>query len=415
MNQVIASLGLALAIGLLVGLERGWRERDAPAGSRTAGIRTFGISGLLGGVIGALSSALQSSWMFPIGFLTFAITFIVFKLREANADDDYSVTAVVAALVVFALGGLAVAGDPVAAAAGGAALAATLASREILHSFLKRLTWVELRSALVLAVMTAVILPILPNHTMDPWGGLNPWEVWFVTVLTASLSFVGYIAVRIFGSRNGILLSALAGAVVSSTAVTLVLARSAKTNAGSCSLAGAAALAAMVSVLRVVGLVAFVAPRLIMEVGPEAAGAAVPFAGLGMTMVLWPQGGSAVDVSAKNPFEIAPLLFFAGIFAVTVTLSAFLVTYLGDSGLLVTVTLSGFVDVDVAVLTALRGAAEAMPTSIIGHAILVAMAANAIGRVALAATVGPFCFSASLAAITGVAIAVAGLTSYVTQ
>jgi uncharacterized membrane protein (DUF4010 family) len=415
MNQVIAGLGLALAIGLLVGLERGWRERDAPAGSRTAGIRTFGISGLLGGVIGALSSALQSSLVFPIGFLTFATTFIVFKLREANADDDYSVTTVVAALVVFALGGLAVVGDPVAAAAGGAALAATLASREILHSFLKQLTWVELRSALMLAVMTAVILPILPNHTVDPWGGLNPREVWFFTVLTASLSFVGYIAVRIFGSRKGMLLSALAGAVVSSTAVTLVLARSAKNHAGSCSLAGAAALAAMVSILRVVGLVAFVAPRMIMEVGPAAAVAAIAFAGLGVTMVLWPRGGSAVDVTAKNPFEIAPLLFFAGIFAVTVTVSAVLVVHLGDSGLLATVTLSGIVDVDVAVLTALRGAAEAMPSRTTSHAILVAIAANAIGRVTLAATVGPICFSAPLAAITGVALAAAGLTLYLTK
>ncbi|CAN7661407.1 MgtC/SapB family protein [Neorhizobium sp. LjRoot104] len=415
MNQVIASLGLALAIGLLVGLERGWRERDAPAGSRTAGIRTFGISGLLGGVMGALSSVLQGSFVFPVGFLVFALTFIVFKLREAEQDDDYSVTAVVAALVVFALGGLAVAGDPVAAAAGGAALAATLASREILHGFLKQLTWVELRSALMLAVMTAVVLPILPNHTIDPWGGLNPWEVWFFTVLTASLSFVGYIAVRTFGSRKGMLLSALAGAIVSSTAVTLVLAQSAKVNTGSRWLAGAAALAGMVSILRVVGLVSFVAPRMILDVGPAAAVAAVAFAGLGATLVLWPQGGSGVEIGAENPFEIAPLLFFAGLFAATVTVSAVLVVHFGDSGLLATVTLSGIVDVDVAVLTALRGASEATPSKAVSQAILAAMAANAFGRVALAATVGPIGFSARLAAITGAAVAAAGLTFYVTQ
>lgn len=242
MDTLIARLGVALSIGLLVGLERGWQERQAPAGSRTAGIRTFGISGLIGGALAALASSLHAPLVFPVGFLGFAIVFGAFKLREARSDGDYSVTTVVAALGVFALGGLAVAGDAQAAAAGGAALAATLASREVLHGFLKRLTWVELRSALMLAVMTAVVLPILPDRAIDPWGGLNPWKVWFFTVLTASLSFLGYIAVRSLGARKGFILSAIAGSLVSSTAVTMVLARTAKISANPLPLAGAASL-----------------------------------------------------------------------------------------------------------------------------------------------------------------------------
>ena len=99
-----------------------------------------------------------------------------------------------AGLGVFGLGALAVVGDFRIAAAAGTALTAILASREVLHAALRRLTWVELRSAVVLAAMTAIVLPILPDRTLDPWGGFNPREVWFFTVLIATISYLGYIA-----------------------------------------------------------------------------------------------------------------------------------------------------------------------------------------------------------------------------
>ena len=271
MDPLIARLGLALAIGLLVGLERGWRERDAPDRSRTAGIRTFGISGLLGGVLAALAQALGGVSVLVGGFVVFAAVFAGYKVREATRDEDFSVTAVIAGLAVFSLGALAVVGDYRSAAAGGAALAAVLASREILHGLLKRLTWSELRSALVLAVMTAIVLPLLPNRTIDPWGGLNPWEIWLFTVLIASISFAGYVAVRVLGSARGLLVSSLAGAVVSSTAVTVALAQNAKSGANPLRLAGAASLAAMVSVVRVCTVVLIIAPSVFASFGIAAA------------------------------------------------------------------------------------------------------------------------------------------------
>ncbi|WP_432283757.1 MgtC/SapB family protein [Aminobacter sp. BA135] len=104
MDGAIARLGLALAIGLLVGLERGWQERNAPDRSRTAGIRTFGISGLLGGVIAALSQAVQAPAVLVAGFLGFAAVLSWYKAREAAHDEDFSVTGVVAGLGVFSLG-----------------------------------------------------------------------------------------------------------------------------------------------------------------------------------------------------------------------------------------------------------------------------------------------------------------------
>jgi uncharacterized membrane protein (DUF4010 family) len=278
MDPLIPKLALALAIGLLVGLERGWRERDAPPGSRTAGIRTFGLTGLLGGAVGALCTALDSPMPFAAGFLGFAVVFAWFKVREAMHDNEFSVTTVVAGLGVFALGALAVAGSFELAAAGGAALAATLASREALHSLLKRLSWIELRSALVLAVMTAVVLPLLPNRTVDPWGGLNPHEIWFFTVLTAAISYLGYVAVRVLGSAKGVLVSGLAGGLVSSTAVTVAFARRAKTEGTVGALAGAAALASMVAVLRTLFLAVIVEPRVAAVIAPVTIAAAAAFA-----------------------------------------------------------------------------------------------------------------------------------------
>ncbi|TIP90083.1 MAG: MgtC/SapB family protein [Mesorhizobium sp.] len=407
MDSLIARLGLALAIGLLVGLERGWRERDEPDHSRTAGIRTFGISGLLGGILAALADTLDAVSVLVGGFIAFAAIFAWYKAREAAHDEDFSVTAVIAGLGVFALGALSVAGDYRVAAAGGAALAAVLASREILHGLLKRLTWIELRSALILAAMTAIVLPLLPNRTIDPWGGFNPWEVWFLTVLMASISFAGYVAVRVLGTTRGLLVSSLAGAIVSSTAVTVALARNATSASNSLPLAGAASLAAMVSVLRVCAAVLIVEPSVFAAVGIPAIAAALVFAACGLFLLARAGGDQKSGALARNPFELGPLLLFALLFAVVATASAALAAQFGGRGLLASSTLAGTFDVDVSVLSALRLVRQSIAIETVGQAVLAALAANAIGRLSLAVFIGPVRFWLPLAGATLIA-AVAG-------
>ncbi|RWH71679.1 MgtC/SapB family protein [Mesorhizobium sp.] len=407
MDSLIARLGLALAIGLLVGLERGWRERDEPDHSRTAGIRTFGISGLLGGILAALADTLDAVSVLVGGFIAFAAIFAWYKAREAAHDEDFSVTAVIAGLGVFALGALSVAGDYRVAAAGGAALAAVLASREILHGLLKRLTWIELRSALILAAMTAIVLPLLPNRTIDPWGGFNPWEVWFLTVLMASISFAGYVAVRVLGTTRGLLVSSLAGAIVSSTAVTAALARNATSASNSLPLAGAASLAAMVSVLRVCAAVLIVEPSVFAAVGIPAIAAALVFAACGLFLLARAGGDQKSGALARNPFELGPLLLFALLFAVVATASAALAAQFGGRGLLASSTLAGTFDVDVSVLSALRLVRQSIAIETVGQAVLAALAANAIGRLSLAVFIGPVRFWLPLAGATLIA-AVAG-------
>lgn len=400
MQDLFFQLGVALAIGLLVELERGWREREEPAGSRTAGLRTFGIFGLLGGIFAALAAEMAAPLVFAAGLLGVAALFGLFQLQEARHDGNFSVTGVMAGLGVFGLGALAVSGDYRVAAGGGAALAAILASREMLHAALRRLSWVELRSALVLAVMTTIVLPILPNRAVDPWGGLNPWEIWFFTVLIATISYAGYIAVRVLGATRGFLVSALAGALASSTAVTVALARMAKDTAQPRPLAGAAALAGMVSILRVIGVATLLRPEILPQIAAPALCAAGVLGAAGLAMLLRGTGAGAAPEPPRNPFELRALLVFAALFALVSTASAALVGRFGASSLAATSALSGLFDVDVAVLSALRITSPTIGLPIIGSAILVALLGNALGRLSLAVLAGPVRFWLPLLAST---------------
>jgi uncharacterized membrane protein (DUF4010 family) len=412
MDTLLARLGLALAIGLLVGLERGWRERDAPDRSRTAGIRTYGISGLLGGLFAALAEALDAVSVLIAGFLGFAAVFAFYKAREAAHDEDFSVTGVVAGLGVFALGALAVVGDYQAAAGAGAALAAMLASREILHELLKRLTWIELRSALILAVMTAIVLPLLPSRAIDPWGGLNPWEIWFFTVLTAAISYLGYIAVRLLGATRGLILSALSGAVISSTAVTLALGRTAKSGGSPYPLAGAASLAAMVSIARVALIVAVVEPQVLTAMGPALA-AALGFGLCGALLLLLGRSDlEGVDAGTRSPFDLGPLLMFALLFAVVATANAALAGHVGAQGLVATTAISGAIDVDVAVLSALRLVGTSATADTAGDAVLAAIAVNSLLRLMLAIAAAPPRFWIPLLLATASAGMLGGLSFF---
>ncbi len=405
MEDQFFRLGVALAIGLLVGLERGWRAREEAEGSRTAGLRTFGLFGLLGGIFAMLAAEMASPLVFAAGLLGVAALFGTYQFHEGRHGGNYSVTGTVAGMGVFGLGGLAVSGDIRVAAAGAAALAAILASRELLHTTLRRISWIELRSALVLAVMTTIILPLLPDRTLDPWGGLNLREIWFFTVLIATISFAGYIAVRLLGPARGLLVSALAGALASSTAVTVALARMANDTAQVRPLVGAAALAGMVSLLRVLVVVTLLRHQILPHVAGPALCAAAILGLAGLALLLRSPDAQHPQDTLRNPFELRALLVFAALFAGLSVVNAALAGRFGGSGLTVTSALSGMFDVDVAVLGALRADAQLAGLPMIGAAILTALAANAIGRIALAVLAGPARFWLPLLGCTALAAA----------
>lgn len=404
-ESLVARFATALAVGLVIGVERGWRERDEPAGSRTAGIRTYSLAALLGAVLAVAAEHLASPMLLSTGFVTFAAVFAWFKSREAQHDQDFSVTGVIAALLVFALGALCMIGDPRAAAVVGVATVALLASREFLHQALTRLTWIELRSALLLLAMTVVVLPLLPDRTVDPFASLNPREIWMFTVLSAAISYAGYVAVKIAGPTKGVLITSLGGALVSSTVVTVAFARRAAGGEPAAVLAGGAALACMVSILRVLAIVVVIAPSVLLHVAPPGLAGAVVFGGTGWHL-LWRPGASAPPppTTLGNPFELAPLLIFAAMFAVVALLSGWLVTQAGAQGIFVTSGLVGLVDVDIATMTAARLSGGSIDSGTATLAILLALAVNALARVVYGLAAGPLAYSGRLAAATAVAL-----------
>jgi uncharacterized membrane protein (DUF4010 family) len=266
-----------------------------------------------------------------------------------------------------------------------------------------------LRSALVLAVMTAIVLPLLPARAIDPWGGFNPQQVWLFTVLTAAISFLGYVAVRLFGTTRGVLVGGLAGAVVSSTAVTLALARTAVAGGIPWALAGAGTLAAAVSVLRVAGIVAIVAPTVLGVAVIPILAAVATLAACGLLFLTRGAVPADGNETPRNPFALGALLAFAVLFAVVSTISA-AVSARNAGGMVATSAITGVFDVDVAVLSALRLLGVSADIEAVGHAVLLALATNAAGRLIVAAGTGPIRFWLPIAAATGAAVALGFLS-----
>jgi len=407
MDHLIFHLAVSLAIGLVVGVERGWRERREAQGSRTAGIRTYALLGLLGGVCAALAEALASpALLIAAGVATTAL-FSAFKYREMVRDEDYSITGLVAAMLVFALGALAVVGDTAVAAAGAIATAGLLAAREGLHRIVRHLTWPELRSALVLLAMTVIVLPLLPDRALDPYGALNPRQLWLFMVLTATISYAGYVAVKVAGPEKGIVFSALGGALVSSTAVAIAFARRSAAGEPGALLAGGAALAAMVSVLRVMVICAVVAPTLLVSLGPPGVAGAAAFGIAGLLMLRDPQKPRGEPV-VGNPFDLAPLAAFAAMFGTVSAVSGVLLKLVGPGSLYLVSAVAGLVDVDVPSLNAARLAGSGLSVEGASLCILIALGMNALSRVGFAAVAGTGAFALRLGLATAGALGAAG-------
>lgn len=407
-QTLLLRLAIALGIGLVVGVERGWQARTLPSGRRTAGVRTFALIGLLGGVLAAVTQSLASPLLLAVGLVVFAAGFGLLTLRELKARRHFSATGLVAGLLVFVLGAFAVLGDPRIAGAAAIAATAILAGRNMLHGLVRRLTWVELRSAIVLLAMSVIVLPWLPDRTIDPFHSVNPREIWLFTVLTAAISYAGYVGIKVAGPQIGILISALAGALVSSTSVTIAFARRAAAGDPVRLLAGGAALAAMVSLLRVLALLTLVAPVLLWGVAPPGLAAAAAFAVAAAVLMRHRTDAMPPPAAPGNPFELRPLLVFAGLFAAVCLLSGWLLQLMGAQGLLVMTGLLGLVDVDVATLNVARLPAGTVTPETAADAILAALLVNALARVAFAAASGTRAYAARLLAATLAAVAAGG-------
>lgn len=381
--ELLQRVGLAAAIGLLIGIERGWQEREARDGGRVAGIRTFTLIGTLGGI----AALLPGSMSLGLCFLAFALPFGFFEWQRANKTGDMSVTGFVAAMVTFALGAYATHGNMKVAAAGAVVTAAVLAERQLLHGFLQRLTWIELRAALLLLVMTVVLLPVLPDRALDPWDALNPHQIWLMTVLVGVVSYVGYIAVRVAGERRGLLYAGLAGGLTTSTTVTWTFARLARHNPAARLEVMTAILAAwVVSLWRVVALATAIAPSLLTSLAPPMAAASAPLligAGLAYRAAAKTE---AEGLKLSDPLELSLMLRFAVLLAGIMLLAKLVST--GEAGLFALAGFSGLLDVDPITLSMARMANTSLSQFIAASTILIACASNGLAKSVLAVIFG---------------------------
>ncbi len=391
--DLIQRMAVALAIGLVIGIERGWQQREEAEGERAVGLRTHALAGLLGGAWGAIARETGDWGAVALGlaFMTFSGAIVIFRLRELEHDKTFGATTVVAAMIAFALGAMAVLGDQTVAAAAGVTVAVLLALKTVLHTWLKRLTWDELRAGLILLTMTVILLPVLPDREIAAWLPINPREVWLLTILIAALSFAGYVAIRVAGPQLGIPLSGIAGGLVSSTATTLNMGRLARQHAERTKLfAAAIMLSSGVMMLRVIFLVGVVNASLLQFIAPPLLLAVLAQGVLAGYLGNWTRSAATVDqpLTLKNPFELSVVLAFGALLAIIMVLTKLLAAWAGAGGAMALAAISGTFDVDAISLSLARLAPGGLNASAAAYAILVAVTANSLTKIALAWTTG---------------------------
>jgi uncharacterized membrane protein (DUF4010 family) len=387
-SEALSRLTVALAIGLLVGLERGWQTRDAEDNRRAAGFRTFALSGLLGGVTGLIAlqtSAVVIGWVF-LGYMG---AFTAFHWLEARSEGRASVTSVVAGMLTFLLGTMAVVGDLQLAIACAVGMTVLLALREPLHRWINSLSWQEIRAVLTLLAMSFLLLPLLPNRPIDPWNAINPHRIWLLAIMIAMISFAGYIAIKAFGNRLGVFMAASAGGLASSTATTLALARLAREHPSSSGLLSAGILVASVVMMLRTGAIAlalngaFLAPlipALLTAAAVLSIGAAV----------LWFRNAQqeTPDLQIANPLAIGTAIKLAALLAAVMMAAELVRRAFGQVGVLVVAALSGVADVDAVTISMARVAGGDVDPSTAARAIMIAIVVNTISKTIMAGSVG---------------------------
>ena len=340
-------LAASLACGAMIGIERGWRLRGAKAGTRVAGVRTFSLIGLSGGLAGLMAALIHPGvTIVLVAAIAFGIVAGYWR-HPVNRDA----TSFVAALTSLSLGLVSGAGQPLLAIAVGSVATLVLASRSQSHGFVAQLNEKDVRSFARFAVIAGAVLPFLPNRSMGPLESWNPFQLWLVVVLVTGFSLAGYIANRIVGARKGILATSIIGGGYSSTAVTASLSRRLGQGEDGPFAAGII-LASAVMYLRVVALVAILSPstigQFLINIAPAAIVVAV-LAGLA-----WMNSHSSQEDHAEvpgNPVEIVPALGFVLIVAAAAIVTRWAQLRFGETGVATGLFITGSFDVDAAIVT----------------------------------------------------------------
>ena len=387
--EPILRLALALALGLLVGLERGWHTRLEKAGSRVAGFRTFGIVGLLGGVWSELA-VYVGPIILGFAFLGFVAVIVAADVQARRQTGDVGATTVIAALATFGFGALAVTDAMGLAVAGTVMMTLLLGTKETLHHWLERIEEKELIAGLKLLVMTLVLLPVLPNKGYGPFEALNPYRLWLMVVLISAFSFVGYIAMRMMSERRGLIAAAVAGGLVSSTAVTVSHSKMARDNPGDARLfGGTVVIASAIMYLRIPVVTSIVMPSLGLKVAaPMVCGAIACLAISAVFLHKAKTTGQETGLEVTNPLEFSIALRF-GLFLAVIALAAQAVNHwFGSSGVYALAGVSGLSDVDPITLSLAQMAGKSLTASTAIIGISIATFANMVTKTVISVVGG---------------------------
>jgi uncharacterized membrane protein (DUF4010 family) len=407
-SEALKRLAVALLVGMLIGLDR---ERAEQRKQRKvfAGVRTFPLIALLGSALALLPPDVRA-WLLVAGLLAVAAIALM-SYRRGVAEGEIGATTEVAALATYALGVLAGLGSIVVAGAAGVTVAVLLAAKPPLERLSRAISEHEVAAVLELAVISAIVLPLLPDRGFGPWQVLNPFQIWTVVVMVSVVSFAGFVAVRWRGDKAGLYWAAALGALVSSTATTVAMAqRSREAPDQARPVAAATVMASTVMCLRIMILVAAVAPALLRPLLPSIG--VMAFTGAALALLLARSAAGRRDPntaapSLKNPFSSRAALVFGALFAGTLLLVRASQEWLGAKGTLLAAALSGLVDVDAISIALARtsdGGAAAGPAL---AGIVIACASNNLFKAGVAVVAGAGRFRV-LVAVALAAMSLAG-------
>lgn len=388
-QQAFYLLGVALSIGLLIGVERGWEEREAEEGSRIAGVRTFGLIGLFGG-----GSALLAQ---EFGVIAFAAAFLVLAalmlssyLIHHKPTDDAGVTSLVAAAMTFMFGGLAVTGDVAVAVAFAVITSILLGMKPVLHRWVGALEQKELRAGLKLLLISVVLLPVLPNQGYGPWNALNPYEIWWMVVLIAAISFVGYFAMKLAGAGKGTVFIGLFAGLSSSTALTLHFSRVGRQAPEIAPmLAGGILLACGTMFPRMLFVAAVINQDLLQPLlFPALAMGLIVYGGALYFLLQMRELEDPTETPMNNPLELISAISFGALLAAVMLLGEALKEWFGGAGVLALAAVSGVADVDAITLSLARMSQQDLVISLSVFGIVIAAAVNSLLKGGMAFAIG---------------------------
>jgi uncharacterized membrane protein (DUF4010 family) len=388
--ELFGRFAIALLIGTLIGLEREYSRLKNEIRA-FAGIRTYPLIGLLG-CTAALLSEEAGAWAFGL-ILLILVTLITVAYAVAAREGSVGMTSEMAAIVVFVCGALAYWDYLVLSAALAVTTFGFLTLKPQLHSLAQRISAEDLYATLKFAVISLIVLPVLPNENYGPppLDAFNPYRTWLMVVFISGISFLGYVLIQVAGSRRGIGLSGLLGGLASSTAVTLTFSeRSDRHPELARPLALAITLAWTVMFGRVIVEVAVLNQALLRELWlPLAVGMV---AGLGFCIYYYFSQRTAEETEVKlsNPFELGTAIKFGLLYTVVLLVAKAAEFYLQDAGLYAASVIAGLTDVDAITLSMAelsKGAGD-ITTSTASVAVVLAVISNTIVKGGIAFAIG---------------------------